>query len=267
MSYPPPSPEAGTGTNCDPINENQAHQVDNYSPTYVLDVETTGLNPQLDRVISIGLVEIVGNQMAGRQEHFFNPGAVSVSDDAYAVHGISNQFLADKPPIKAFLPKILGLLHQAIVVGHHVEFDLKFIDEEMRRNRFPLLTSYIASVVDTLKLSKERFPGRAANLDSLCDRLGIPRKHREKHGALVDAELTAEAYLAFQREQHQFDFKASVGDCEGQVLLGEMPLAIVREASEDELIEHHAYLAAMSLEGKVVAIWDDPEESGDSPSP
>jgi len=236
------------------------------APLFVLDVETTGLDPIQDRVISVGLVEIVGNQIATKQEHFFNPGSVAIDEAAFAVHGISSQFLADKPPIKAFLPVILGMLHQATVVGHHIEFDLKFLDEELRRHRFPLLTSYIAEVVDTLKLSKERFPGRSASLDALCDRLGIPHKHREKHGALIDAELAAEAYLAFQREQQQFDFKDVKREADG-LNVSEMPDVRVLGASDQEIKAHQAYLEGMKAESNVNPIWDELDESGDVPSP
>lgn len=222
----------------------------------VIDTETTGLNPKTDRIISFGHVRLVDGKIAEKIEWFFNPGDVEIHPDAMRVHGITPEFLADKPPIKGYLSQIIELMVEAIVCGHNVKFDMDMINAELARHRFPPLDKFIQGVFDTMHESKERWPGKPASLDALCDRVGISTAHRNKHGALTDAVLCAEALLAMHREQRSFldlfaDTASSASTAPGEAPL-EMPPVLVLAASADELAAHASYLAGMSGE---TPIW------------
>lgn len=216
----------------------------------MIDTETTGLNPKTDRIISFGHVRLVDGKIAEKIEWFFNPGSVEIHPDAMRVHGITPEFLADKPPIKGYLSQIIELMVEAIVCGHNVKFDIDMINAELARHRFPPLEKFIQGTFDTMHESKERFPGKPASLDALCERVGVSTAHRNKHGALTDAMLCAEALLAMHREQRSFldlfaDAGAAPTTAPGEAL-PEMPPVLVLAASPDELAAHASYLAGMS---------------------
>lgn len=215
----------------------------------IIDTETTGLNLRTDRIISFGHVRMVDGKITEKIEWFFNPGDVQIHPDAMRVHGITPEFLADKPPIKGYLSQIIELMVEAIVCGHNVKFELDMINAELARHRFPTLDKFITGVFDTMHESKERWPGKPASLDALCDRVGVSTAHRDKHGALIDAVLCAEALLAMHREQRSFldlfsDTATSVSAAPGDAPL-EMPQVLVLAASADELAAHASYLAGM----------------------
>lgn len=214
----------------------------------VLDTETTGLNPRTDRIISFGHVRLVDGKIKEKVEWFFNPGDVEIHPDALRAHGITREFLADKPPIKGYLAQIVELMVEAIVVGHNVKFDIGMINAELARHRFPPLEKFILGVFDTMEESRERWPGKPASLDALCERVGVSTAHRKKHGALVDAVLCAEALVAMHREQRSF--LELFADTAPAVALNEdatpMPAVLVVPASADELAAHASYLAGMS---------------------
>lgn len=214
----------------------------------VIDTETTGLNVRTDRIISFGHVRLVEGKVTEKIEWFFNPGDVEIHPDALRVHGITAEFLADKPPIKGYLAQIIELMVEAVVCGHNVKFDIDMLNAELARHRFPPLEKFIQGVFDTMLESRQRWPGKPANLDALCERVGVSAKHRTKHGALTDALLCAEALVAMHREQRSFidlfaDAPAPVG-LDGMLI--EMPPVLVVPASADELAAHTSYLAAMS---------------------
>jgi DNA polymerase-3 subunit epsilon len=214
----------------------------------VIDTETTGLNVRTDRIISFGHVRLIDGKIGEKIEWFFNPGDVEIHPDALRVHGITREFLADKPPIKSYLAQIVELMVEAVVCGHNVKFDIDMINAELARHRFPPLEKFILGVFDTMKESRERWPGKAASLDALCERVGVSTAHREKHGALTDAVLCAEALVAMHREQRSFQelFAEAAPAVTLNVDVTEMPAVLVVPASADELAAHASYLAGMS---------------------
>lgn len=232
---------------------------------YVLDTETTGLDPKRDRIISIGAVEVIDGSIGQSYEWFFNPGDVPVAPEAEAIHGISMAFLKDKPPIKAHLADILGLLHESIVGGHNWDgFDDPFIEAELSRNNFPSLKNFVAGSFDTVKLARERWPGQRATLDAVCERVGISAKHRIKHGALIDAMLCAQVLLVMNREQ--ISLLGDVDQSTREELI--LPVInansmIVLKATADECREHDSYLIDMKADTQCTPLWltDDAEDN------
>lgn len=214
----------------------------------VIDTETTGLNARTDRIISFGHVRLVDGKIGEKIEWFFNPGDVEIHPDALRVHGITREFLADKPPIKGYLAQIVELMVEAVVCGHNVKFDIDMINAELARHRFPPLEKFIVGVFDTMKESRERWPGKPASLDALCERVGVSTAHREKHGALTDAVLCAEALVAMHREQRSFQelFAETAPAVALNEDVMEMPAVLVVPATADELAAHASYLAGMS---------------------
>ena len=168
-----------------------------------LDTETTGLSAEGgDRVIELGCVELVNRKLTGNNLHFyFNPGRDS-HEDALKVHGISNEFLRDKPKFAQVADEVLAFIEDAELIIHNAPFDVGFIDHELgllgggtRR------IVEICSVIDTLAMARERFPGQRNSLDALCKRLDVNNNHRTLHGALLDAELLSDVYLAMTAGQ------------------------------------------------------------------
>jgi DNA polymerase-3 subunit epsilon len=160
----------------------------------VLDTETTGLDPLGgDRIIEIAAMEIVNEIITGIQFHVYLNPQRDIPDSAFKVHGISDQFIRDKPLFCDILDDFLEFIADDPLIAHNAEFDLKFINEELRRaGRRPLETNQI---IDTLALARRKHPGAPNSLDALCVRYGIDRRHRTKHGALIDTGILAELYL------------------------------------------------------------------------
>jgi len=214
----------------------------------VIDTETTGLDPRTDRIISFGHVRLQDGKIGESIEWFFNPGDVEIHPDALRVHGITKEFLADKPPIKGYLARIVELMVEAVVCGHNVKFDVDMLNAELARHRFPPLEKFIQGVFDTMHESRKRWPGKPAKLDALCDRVGVSTSHRVKHGALMDAQLCAEALLAMHREQRSFHelFQESTSAVALDDTAPAMPPVLVIAASAEEVAAHTSYLAGMS---------------------
>lgn len=161
----------------------------------IFDTETTGLNAREgDRVIEIGAVELVNRFPTGNTFHMFiNPQGREVHPEALEIHGISNEFLADKPTFEEIFEQFEEFFGHGMLVAHNASFDLGFINAELVRIGQPELDSQ--RIVDTLVLARRKFPGQRNSLDALCARFGIDNSHREKHGALLDSEILAEVYL------------------------------------------------------------------------
>lgn len=225
-----------------------------------IDTETTGLNPDKDRIISLGMVEVIDGRITQSFEWFFNPENVVMAPEVIQIHGITPEFLADKPPIKTHLAHLLGMLHSAIWGGQNIKFDIDMLNAELRRHRFPALDQFLVGHIDTMKMSRERWPGQRASLDDICRRLSISTAHREKHGALLDATLTAQAYLAMTREQ--LSLLPPQEDSFSQTGTKLMPIAqvLVVAASAEEEAEHAAYLATMEKETGTRVLWSPDEE-------
>jgi DNA polymerase III subunit epsilon len=167
-----------------------------------LDTETTGLYPdQGDRLVEVGCVELVNRKLTGNNLHFYvNPERDS-HEEALRIHGITTQFLSDKPKFEAIADELLAYVQDAEVIIHNASFDLGFLDKELRLLGKPNFREHVAGIVDTLAMAKEAFPGKRNNLDALCDRLGVDNSGRTLHGALLDAELLADVYINLTRGQ------------------------------------------------------------------
>ena len=226
----------------------------------VLDTETTGLNPRSgDRVIEIGCVELVHRRLTGNNFHrYINPERDS-EDGALAVHGLTSEFLSDKPKFVEIADELRDYLRGAEVIIHNAPFDVGFLDAEFKRLDIAPFGQHVGTVIDTLAQAKEMHPGKRNSLDSLCDRYGISNAHRALHGALLDAELLAEVYLAMTRGQNSLsmdlaDHDAAQGQSNGQELIA-MAEIIVLRADHDEVAQHVAALDALDKEIRGSAIW------------
>ena len=169
----------------------------------VLDTETTGLSAENgDRIIEIGCVELLNRKLTGNNlHHYLNPERDS-HEDALKVHGISNEFLRDKPKFGQIADALLDYLRDAELIIHNAPFDISFLNKELERLGRPPLTTFVGPVIDSLVMAKEMFPGKRNGLDALCDRLGVDNSSRTLHGALLDAELLADVYINMTRGQN-----------------------------------------------------------------
>lgn len=225
----------------------------------VLDTETTGLEwQQGHRVIEIGCVEIVGRKLTGRRFHKYVNPERDIDPGAEAVHGISRDFLQDKPRFAETADEFIEMVRGAELVIHNAAFDVGFLNNELALAGLPSIDQVCGNVVDTLKLAKELNPGKRASLDVLCDRYEIDNSERTLHGALLDAELLAEVYLAMTRGQETL-----VIDLERpapQLLATEAPaprrgpLPVIA-ASPQDLAEHERVLQEISKESKGKCLW------------
>lgn len=167
-----------------------------------LDTETTGLSPESgDRIIEIGCVEMVNRRLTGRHlHHYFNPERAN-HEDAVRVHGLTDEFLADKPLFGSLADEIVEYCRGAEVIIHNAAFDIGFLDAELKRLGKGKFRDHVAGVIDSLVMAREMFPGKSNSLDALCRRLEVDNTHRTLHGALMDAELLAEVFINMTRGQ------------------------------------------------------------------
>ncbi len=166
------------------------------------DTETTGLSAEAgDRIIEIGCVEMLNRRLTGRNLHFYLNPERSSHEDAVKIHGLTDEFLADKPLFAAVADELLEYLAGAEIVIHNASFDVGFINAELRRLARPSIESQVARITDTLQMARETFPGKSNSLDALCKRLEVDNTHRSLHGALLDAGLLAEVYIRLTRGQ------------------------------------------------------------------
>ena len=168
-----------------------------------LDTETTGLSADNgDRIIEIGCIEMLNRRLTGSTLHFYlNPERPSHLD-AIRIHGLTDEFLADKQRFAEVADELLEYLAGAQVVIHNASFDLGFLNAELRRLGRPAITTLVAGVTDSLTLAREMFPGKSNSLDALCKRLEVDNSNRALHGALLDAGLLAEVYIRLTRGQN-----------------------------------------------------------------
>lgn len=226
----------------------------------VLDTETTGLNARSgDRIIEVGCVEIVNRRLTGNNFHrYINPERDS-EEGALAVHGLTTEFLSDKPKFAEIADELRDYVRDAEIIIHNAPFDLGFLDAEFERLGFPRFAEHVEKITDTLVQAKEMHPGKRNSLDALCDRYGISNAHRALHGALLDAELLAEVYLAMTRGQNSLTIDLAAHGMEeaagGAAEL--LPLAeiLVLPASEEELAEHESLLDKLDKEVKGSCVW------------
>jgi DNA polymerase-3 subunit epsilon len=224
----------------------------------VLDTETTGLDFRLgDRVIEIGCVELLNRKLTGRRFHrYLNPER-EVEAGALAVHGLSNEFLADKPRFRDIAGEFVAFVQGAEVIIHNAPFDLGFLGDELSRIERPRLEELTEGVIDTLRMAKDLHPGRRNSLDALCERYGVSNARRTLHGALLDAELLADVYLAMTRGQESLIIDlAPVAALAGSALAPEsrVPLRVLR-ATAEELAAHERVLDEIAKEARGLCLW------------
>jgi len=224
----------------------------------VLDTETTGLDPlQGHRVIEIGCVEIVNRQVTQRHFHtYLNPDRDS-DPGALEVHGLTTEFLSDKPRFEDKVDEFLDFIQDGHVIIHNAEFDIRFLNAELARLQRGSFRDKCLGVVDSLMHARELHPGKRNSLDSLCDRYGISNAHRVLHGALLDSELLAEVWLAMTRGQDSLVI--DLGDTGGQATtsFGAFDTSVLQVVPVDEadLAAHQAYLAGLDKESKGQTLW------------
>jgi DNA polymerase-3 subunit epsilon len=224
----------------------------------VLDTETTGLNAKLgDRVIEIGCIELLNRRPTGNHfHHYINPERAS-EEGAVKVHGISDEFLLDKPRFREIAAEFVEYVRDAELIIHNAPFDVEFLDQELALAKLPSLAQHCAAVTDTLKLAKELHPGKKNSLDALCERYSVNNAHRTLHGALLDAELLAEVYLAMTRGQDslmmELDDVPAAATAAGAAI-ARAKLAVLA-ASEDELAAHASVLQDIEKESRGKCLW------------
>jgi DNA polymerase-3 subunit epsilon len=226
----------------------------------ILDTETTGLSPRNgNRILEIGCVEVLNRQLSGKNLHFYiNPERDS-EEGALAVHGLTTEFLADKPTFKQIAAEFLDYVRGAQIIIHNAPFDVGFLDAELALLGLPSFKEHVSDVVDSLQMAKELHPGRRNSLDALCDRYGISNAHRVLHGALLDAELLAEVYLSMTRGQNSLTMdlgtEEEVNAGDGKLELAPLSEVIVLAASEDELALHEDVLNQLDKEARGSCVW------------
>lgn len=226
----------------------------------VLDTETTGLEARLGhRVIEIGALELIERRPSGRTFHtYLNPDR-SIDEGARQVTGIEDHFLLDKPHFADVVDDLLAFIRDAELIIHNAAFDVGFLDAELKRagDQYGCVTDH-ASVLDTLAMARERYPGQRNSLDALCKRLGVDNTHRELHGGLLDAQLLAEVYLGMTTGQVAMDlgFDAmSQADSEPthETVLASRPLVL--RADDAERAAHEARLDALDKSAETACVW------------
>ncbi len=224
-----------------------------------LDTETTGLSAATgDRVIEIGCVELLNRKLTGNNKHFYlNPERDS-HEDALKVHGISNEFLRDKPKFEAVADELMDYLRDAEIIIHNAQFDVGFLNKELELVGKPLFREFVTSVTDTLVMAKEMFPGKRNSLDALCSRLGVDNSGRTLHGALLDAELLADVYINLTRGQDAllidaFDAESTQVNAE-KVDLSTFSLPVIA-ANEQENAAHLDQLTQLDKSSGGKTLW------------
>jgi len=227
----------------------------------ILDTETTGLNARSgDRIIELGCVELVNRRLTGNNLHFYvNPERDS-DPGALAVHGLTREFLSDKPKFAQVAAEFLEFVRGADLIIHNAPFDIGFLDAELALLGLPGLCEHCGEIIDTLVHAKQLFPGKRNSLDALCDRFGISNAHRTLHGALLDSELLAEVYLAMTRGQESLvidmlNEPAAKHDVAAPgIELHALTLPVIT-ASDDELSAHNAVLDDLDHALKGASVW------------
>jgi len=227
----------------------------------VLDTETTGLDPkQGHRIIEIAAVELNDRRPTGRTLHFYLNPERDIDTAATEVHGMTWEDLKHRPRFADVAPEFIAFAQGASWVIHNAPFDVAFIDAEFERARLPLCAAVYESLIDTLSLARDSFPGKRNNLNALCERFAISNAHRTLHGALLDARLLADVYLAMTRGQEtlSIDMGAPIAAPLGEGIASSVQplwtLEIVAP-SDEELALHREYLDALDRESKGRCVW------------
>lgn len=224
----------------------------------VLDTETTGLNAKLgDRVIEIGCIELLSRCVTERHFHAYLNPEREVEEGAARIHGLTREFLSDKPRFAEIAQEFLDYVRGGELVIHNAGFDVEFLDAELALAGLGKLSDHVAGVVDTLALARERHPGKKNSLDALCERYGVDNAHRTLHGALLDARLLAEVYLAMTRGQESLMMALEETHAAALAAAGRIDasrLAVLRPTPE-EIAAHERYLDGIDKDAKNGSVW------------
>ena len=226
----------------------------------ILDTETTGLETQQDhRIIEIGCVEMIDRSLTGNNFHQYLQPDRQIDAGAISVHGITNDFLQDKPRFADIVDDLISYLRGAELVIHNAPFDVGFLNHELKRlqQQKPLIDE-ISSVVDTLVMARKKHPGKRNSLDALCDRYAIDNSRRDKHGALLDAEILSEVYLVMTGGQESLlldggDAEAGGGNQTRSIDIKGDPVLI--QVSDDALQAHEKYLHHLQQQSDGNCVW------------
>lgn len=226
----------------------------------ILDTETTGLDPATHGIIEIGCIELENRRFTSHYFHQYVNPQRSIDEGALAIHGISNQFLADKPLFKEIADDLFAYLDGAELIIHNAPFDLGFLDREfgLFKGDFGKLTDY-CDVLDTLPLARKLHPGQRNSLDALCKRYKVDNSHRDLHGALKDAQLLGEVYLRMTGGQMYFNVAPTHEQTNGitseKFFAGNVSdTLVVLKANEEEQALHEAYLKWLKEQGE--CMWE-----------
>lgn len=224
----------------------------------VLDTETTGLDYKLGhRIVEIAAVEVCNRQLTGNHFHYYlNPGRDS-DEGALRIHGLTRTFLEDKPTFREISKRFLNFIQNAELIIHNAPFDVGFLNHELGLEKMQSLDTYCSQVTDTLKLAKDLYPGKRNNLDALCERYKIDNSKRTLHGALLDAELLAEVYLALTRGQECLQIEMYVTNpinSETDEDINQLNLKVL-SATGSELERHAQLLESIDKESNDQCVW------------
>ncbi len=227
----------------------------------VFDCETTGLHPsEGHRIIEIGAVELIDDKRTGRIYHqYLNPQR-EIDPGAMAVHGISNEFLKDKPLFSNIVEDLIRFFSGAEIIAHNAPFDVGFINSELAllKKGWGEITDY-CEAFDTLHLAKMLHPGQRNTLDAICKRYGVDNSQRESHGALIDSEILVDVYLVMLIKRHEMGLDADGDGVEADSIRripdGRSALRVIK-ASESELVDHNHSLENINKETEGNCLWD-----------
>lgn len=223
----------------------------------VIDTETTGLDPkQGHRIVELAAIELINRHLTGNRIHYYlNPERDS-DEAALQIHGLTREFLLDKPKFAEIAKDFLGFVDNAELIIHNAPFDVGFLNHELTLLGMLQLDQYCVSIIDTLRLAKEFHPGKRNNLDALCERYSIDNSKRTLHGALLDSELLAEVYLAMTRGQESLlmdlEHKDSI---QNPIVFAEKHLLRIIKATESECAEHVSILKMIASQSGNTCIW------------
>lgn len=214
----------------------------------VLDTETTGLSPEEHRIIEIGCIEVIDRKITGEHYHIYINPERDVDEQAFKVHGISNDFLSDKPKFSEIVDDFMSFVGSSELIIHNAPFDVGFINMELAKVRWPKSLQKQCSIIDTLVVAKKKHPGQRNNLDALCKRYDIDNTNRQLHGALLDAEILASVYLAMTGGQtNLFDQFSEMSSDNNSIKAPQETMTlrngIVIKATDEELAAHNNFMA------------------------
>ncbi|QWD64976.1 DNA polymerase III subunit epsilon [Polynucleobacter sp. MWH-UH2A] len=226
----------------------------------ILDTETTGLSHATgDRIIEIGCVEVIDRRLTERTFHYYINPERDIDAGAFAVHGLSREFLSDKPLFANIVEELIEFVDGAEIVIHNAAFDLGFLDSEFALLKRPPFRGLASKITDTLLDARQMFPGKRNSLDALCDRFSISNEHRTLHGALLDAQLLAKVYIAMTRGQEDLSIDLidyTANDDETETTSKALPTKLkLIAASYDEMEQHEKILAEIAKSSKKDPVW------------